>query len=118
MLKVAIARSPVGAAFPLLFSLVDRDPRRPESMLFKFARILSRTVHSLPQYKMVLKLAVFGGLVAVLSQFLGASVPISVGASFAVYLLTGGWRFCRVIIKTLPRDLRYVSVYQILFNFL
>jgi NhaP-type Na+/H+ and K+/H+ antiporter len=30
-------------------------------------------------------------------------------AVFAAYLVTGGWRFTKVILLTIPRDLRYVK---------
>jgi solute carrier family 27 fatty acid transporter 1/4 len=30
-------------------------------------------------------------------------------AVFAVYLITGGWRFTKIILLTLPRDMRYVK---------
>jgi len=36
----------------------------------------------------------------------GISVSGSLLAVFLLYVVTGGWRFMKVIIRTLPRDIR------------
>lgn len=74
-------------------------------MLFKFARMLSRTVHSLPTARTMLKSAAFGGLALVL-LWQGWSVLMTVLITLLAYLATGGWAFAKIVVRTLPRDLR------------
>jgi len=38
--------------------------------------------------------------------FAGVSLSASFLAVFLLYVVTGGWRFMKVVIVTLPRDLR------------
>lgn len=83
--------------------------------LFRAARVLNSLVSYLPRnsLRMVLKWAAFAGLAAVLRGYLGLSNLQTAAGVFAVYLATGGWKFAWVVIKTLPRDVRALSV---LFN--
>ncbi|BFZ05567.1 hypothetical protein BsWGS_08606 [Bradybaena similaris] len=51
------------------------------------------------------KLCAFAGLGAFLWLGLGMGLWLTAGLLFGAYLLTGGWRFMRIVFLTLPRDL-------------
>ncbi len=36
-------------------------------------------------------------------------------ASFLVYLITGGWRYARAVLFTIPRDVLYVYIFMIVY---
>jgi len=42
---------------------------------------------------------------------LGLTLGTTLLAVFAVYLATGGWRFAKVILLTIPRDMGYAVFY-------
>ncbi|XP_033643640.1 long-chain fatty acid transport protein 4-like [Asterias rubens] len=74
--------------------------------LFRAAFFVRFLVRLFPSVSVMLKLGVFGGLAAVLRGYFAFEWH-TVGAAVAVaYLATGGWRFAKVIVRTLPRDLR------------
>ncbi|XP_072176676.1 long-chain fatty acid transport protein 4-like [Diadema setosum] len=79
-------------------------------MLFKAARVLRSIIGLLPSAKMVLKVASFIGLAAILRAYAALNWWAIAGGLFAVYLVTGGWKFVRVVIVTLPRDLKGLKV--------
>ena len=54
--------------------------------------------------KMILKTAFFVALGSTFSVLFDMVWWKVIGGLFGVYLVTGGWRFVRVIILTLPRD--------------
>ncbi|XP_045194546.2 long-chain fatty acid transport protein 4-like [Mercenaria mercenaria] len=76
---------------------------------FSVARYI-RTVVDLVCNMWALKLVSFFMLGVFFSYYLGLSCLLTTLAVFGVYLATGGWRFMKVVIKTLPRDLRALSV--------
>jgi solute carrier family 27 fatty acid transporter 1/4 len=52
------------------------------------------------------KAVLFAVLWALLYWFSSLGIGLSLLAVFALYLVTGGWRFTRVVLLTLPRDFR------------
>lgn len=56
---------------------------------------------------MAVKPIVFPVVWVVLFLLVGLSFGYSLLGVFLFYLVTGGWRFARVVIVTLPRDMRY-----------
>ena len=74
--------------------------------MFRFARRLSRTVRSVLAAKMVLKYLGYGALAAFIWKYIGFTLFHSVASSFIVYLLAGGWKYWRIVVKTFPRDIR------------
>lgn len=78
--------------------------RRP--LVFTFASLLSRVVHS-ETVRMVSKVAAFGALLGILWVYFGFSLFWALIVTFVAYLLTGGWKFVKVAYLTLPRDLRF-----------
>lgn len=72
-----------------------------------------RTVVDLACNMLVLKLVGFFLLGVFLSYYIGLSCTVTTIAVFAVYLATGGWKFMKVVIVTLPRDLRFVNSIKI-----
>lgn len=77
-----------------------------KSFVSRLASRLSNFVHDTLQRTMLLKGVLFGFVGAGL--WLGLELPLSLVAIglFGLYLVTGGWRFTWVILRTLPRDLR------------
>lgn len=74
--------------------------------VFSLARLIRTAVHGF--FNMAgLQLGYFV-LGVVLYYYVQLSCLLTTSAVFGVYLVTGGWRFVKVIIKTLPRDLRWV----------
>ncbi|XP_012936186.1 long-chain fatty acid transport protein 4 [Aplysia californica] len=57
-------------------------------------------------YRMLAKLSLFIALGSVFYTFFNMGLWMTLGALFAVYLATGGWKFMRIVVLTLPRDLR------------
>ena len=81
-------------------------------MIFKFARLLNITVHAVVASKMAYKLAAFSALFGLLWLYLGWSATWSGIAVFTLYLVTGGYDFVEVCVKTFPRDIRQVVFFQ------
>lgn len=77
--------------------------------VFSVARQIKSAV-SLVCNMFALKLLCFFLLGVFLSYFLGWPCSLTTLVVFLVYLGTGGWRFMKVVIKTLPRDLRALHV--------
>ncbi|XP_019640878.1 PREDICTED: long-chain fatty acid transport protein 4-like [Branchiostoma belcheri] len=77
---------------------------RPVSS-YRPARLLRTFVSLFPERRRMLKLAGYGALAAVLWRYAGLGWAGVVGGITAVYLVTGGWRFARVVALTLPRDI-------------
>nr|XP_054769942.1 long-chain fatty acid transport protein 1-like [Lytechinus pictus] len=75
-------------------------------MQFKAARVLRAVIEYLPSVKMVVKLALFGGLAAVLRGYASLDWWLVLALIFVVYLVTGGWDFVYVAIVTFPRDFK------------
>ena len=74
--------------------------------LFKAARFLTIFFHSLPPVRTMLKLGLFGGLAAILRGYFELEWRTVGVAVVTVYLATGGWRFAKILVRTLPRDLK------------
>jgi len=53
---------------------------------------------------MSVKLTGFLTVGAILKFYLGWGFWSSLGAVFVLYLITGGWRFVRIILYTIKRD--------------
>ncbi|KAL4219699.1 hypothetical protein ACF0H5_022269 [Mactra antiquata] len=77
--------------------------------VFSVARSIRTVAHTFCNM-LALKLIAFFGLGVFLSYYLGWTCMLTTVTVFAVYLVTGGWKFVKVVIKTLPRDLRALSV--------
>lgn len=75
-------------------------------MLFKAAHVLRAVIEYLPSAKMIVKLALFGGLAAALRGFASLDWWLVLAIIFVVYLLTGGWEFVYIAIVTFPRDFK------------
>ena len=91
-----------------IFALLDPQMQRSAAQ-FRFARQLSVSVRALGGIltcRMWLKCLLFFALGVSLKLFFGFGTLLSSAAVFAVYLVTGGWRFAYVVVKTLPRDAR------------
>ena len=78
------------------------------SDVYKLARVIRSTVTGVCNM-LALKLIVFFLLGVFFSYYLGFSCVVTTFLVFVAYAATGGWRFCKVVIKTLPRDLRYAD---------
>ena len=78
---------------------------QPRAAQFRFARQLSTGVRALGS-KMSLKAVGFVAVAVGLKLVFGTGVLLSAGAAFTLYLVTGGWRFAVIVVKTLPRDVR------------
>lgn len=82
---------------------------QPSAAQFRFARQLSanvRTLGSILTDRMWLKGLSFLALGVSLKLLLGFGILFSSAVVLVVYLVTGGWRFAYVVVKTLPRDAR------------
>ena len=77
-------------------------------MLFKVARQISRTVHGIKEAKTMIKSFFFISLAVILWLQLGFGLITTLAIVLGIYLSTGGWNFATVVVKTLPRDGRYV----------
>lgn len=75
------------------------------SSVFSFARLIRTVVYG-SSNMVVAKLVAHFLIGIVLYYYVGLSCTLTTLAVFGVYLVTGGWRFTTVVIKTLPRDLR------------
>lgn len=73
--------------------------------VFSVARSI-RTVANTVCNMLALKLTGFFLLGIFLSYYLGWTCMLTTVTVFGIYLVTGGWKFMKVVIKTLPRDLR------------
>ena len=87
---------------------VQRSPIKVSLMIFKVARWLNITVHAVVSSKMSLRLAGFSALFGLLWLYLGWSALSSLASVFGIYVVTGGYDFLEVLIKTFPRDTRRV----------
>ena len=56
-----------------------------------------------------LKIALFFVTILFCSFYLEWPLWVTLAAAFGVYLATGGWKYMKVVLLTLPRDLRYVN---------
>ncbi|XP_060078888.1 long-chain fatty acid transport protein 1-like [Ylistrum balloti] len=74
------------------------------------ARLVRDVTYIFIDNMVLVKCAAFFGLGAALSYGIGLSCTLTTLLVFGVYLVTGGWRFTWVVINTLPRDLRGLSV--------
>jgi hypothetical protein len=74
--------------------------------VFGAGRLLSRVAHNMHANLPVVKFVGFSSLACYLWVYSSLTLPLSLGASFSLYLLTGGWKFLIVVFKTLPRDAR------------
>jgi len=71
------------------------------------AKQLIRTWSKVHQMKMMsMKIVLFLLTGNLLYWFSGFSLSRSLLAVFLLYVVTGGWRFLKVIILTFPRDMR------------
>jgi hypothetical protein len=78
--------------------------------VFRFARQI-RTCVDLLGNRMTVKLLGFFLLGVFLSYYVGFSCTFTTIAVFGIYLATGGWKFMKVVIVTLPRDLRFAVIF-------
>ncbi|XP_064649666.1 long-chain fatty acid transport protein 4-like [Lineus longissimus] len=78
--------------------------------IFGAGRHLSRVAHSMHANLPLVKFAGFSSFACLLWFYSGLSFPLSLGASFSLYLVTGGWKFILVVLKTLPRDARALYI--------
>lgn len=78
-------------------------------MLFQWARTLNTTVRTIQRN---MKSAVLILLVVLLWRNLGIGLNFLLALLLLlfIYLLSGGWKFVRIVIKTLPRDVRALMV--------
>ena len=53
---------------------------------------------------MIFKVSIFVALGSIFYTLFNMGLWLTLGGVFGVYLVTGGWRFIRVVILTLPRD--------------
>ncbi|XP_067947380.1 long-chain fatty acid transport protein 1-like [Watersipora subatra] len=76
-------------------------------MLFRFSAVLNRTVKKMQQYT---KGCVLSSVAVACWLGLGMNLLLSLSLVFVLYVLTGGWRFVKIVFLTLPRDLRALIV--------
>ncbi|XP_013399634.1 long-chain fatty acid transport protein 4 [Lingula anatina] len=80
-----------------------------KSVEFRLARVLRDFVWDYLLQTTTMKSLLFLILASVLCFGFDLSIGISLLACFFIYLLTGGWRFAWVVIRTFPRDARALS---------
>ncbi|XP_052095363.1 long-chain fatty acid transport protein 4-like [Mytilus californianus] len=85
-------------------------PGSNSNYIFRIAQSLSRTLYSVIDNMSLVKCGVFFTLGAILSFGLGFSCQITTLLIIATYLATGGWKFIWVVINTLPRDAKALTV--------
>ncbi|XP_074653817.1 long-chain fatty acid transport protein 4-like [Tubulanus polymorphus] len=79
--------------------------QEPRSLTFKLGRLISEGVHSsIMASKSIVKFVIFLVAVFGLHIYTGLSIGLSVLAAFVGYLLTGGWKYTWIVIRTAPRD--------------
>ncbi|CAH1787370.1 unnamed protein product [Owenia fusiformis] len=81
----------------------------PKSFIFRLARRLRQLVRSLPSFKMSMRLAVYAVTALVLRE-LGHGWFLTLLGVFTAYLLSGGYKFMRILYYTFPRDARALKV--------
>ncbi|XP_072015110.1 long-chain fatty acid transport protein 1-like [Amphiura filiformis] len=77
--------------------------------VFRASRCLRSFCSFLPSFRKMLKLTLFAALAAILSAYGLVWTQVFI-AVFAVYFVTGGWRYTWVVIRTLPRDVQALFI--------
>ncbi|XP_041368916.1 long-chain fatty acid transport protein 4-like [Gigantopelta aegis] len=80
-----------------------------KSIEFKVARSLRSSIYQLTENTMLLKVAAFLGFGIFLS-YLGYGCLMTTGIVFLAYLVTGGYKFTWIAIKTFKRDLKGLTI--------
>lgn len=82
---------------------------RSKSTVFRAARLMRRVVNDMSDNMVYYAKRLFEGVVGgALYWGLGVSAPVAALGVLGAYLLTGGYEFAWVVIKTFRRDLRQV----------
>ncbi|KAK6194722.1 hypothetical protein SNE40_000300 [Patella caerulea] len=69
-------------------------------------RRFNQSIRAIMANNSLLKLGAFIALGIFLSLYVGVACLPTIAVVFTIYLVTGGWRFTLIVIKTLPRDFR------------
>ena len=73
--------------------------------VFTLARLISSVVY-VSTNMVVVKLLAHGLLGLCLYFYVQLPCTLTTLAVFGVYLATGGWKFAKVVLQTIPRDIR------------